>query len=49
MVIEWADKIADALPAERLEISLTQTVAADSREIVLTPYGKRAEKLAGSV
>ena len=38
VVIEWADKIADALPPERLDIMLTAQ-GQDTREIVLTAHG----------
>ena len=43
VVIEWADKIADALPADRLDITLTST-APDSRQVVMTAWGARAEE-----
>ncbi len=44
VVIEWADKITDALPADRLEITLTPD-APDTRQIVMTAWGARAEEL----
>ncbi len=44
VVIEWADKIADALPAERLEITLTPDTP-DTRQIVMASMGARGEEL----
>ncbi len=43
VVIEWADKIADALPPERLDIAFTAT-SPDTREIVLTAHGAQASQ-----
>ena len=45
VVIEWADRIADALPLERLDLKLTATDGGDAREITLTPQGERARHL----
>lgn len=39
-VVEWADIIEDYLPEERLELTIRLT-GPDSREITLTPVGKR--------
>ena len=44
VVIEWADKITDALPPERLDIAFTAT-SPDTRAIVLTAHGSRASKV----
>ncbi len=44
VVIEWADKITDALPSERLEITLTPDTP-DTRKIVMTAVGVRAEEV----
>ncbi len=44
VVIEWADKIADALPPERLDIAFTAT-SPDTREIVLTAHGTQAAQI----
>lgn len=44
VVIEWADKIADALPPDRLDIAFTLD-APDTRQIVITARGGRAEEL----
>ena len=43
VVIEWADKITEALPPERLDITLT-SAAPDTRQIVMTAWGARAEE-----
>ena len=43
-VIEWADRVADALPADRLEIALTEGDEPDTRRITLTATGARAEE-----
>lgn len=37
-VIEWADKIADALPPNRLDIALA-AIGEDERRMALTPHG----------
>jgi tRNA threonylcarbamoyladenosine biosynthesis protein TsaE len=46
VVIEWADKITDALPPERLDIALTPTDDSNTRCILPTPHGARARALA---
>jgi len=38
VVIEWADKITDALPPDRLEIALTAD-GSETRRIVMTGWG----------
>lgn len=38
VVIEWADKIADALPLERIDIALTAE-GPDKRRLVMTAHG----------
>ena len=48
VVIEWADKILDALPPERLDIALvTDGKDPDTRQMTLTAWGERAEELLG--
>ncbi len=42
MVIEWPERIADALPDERLEIRI-EYGEGDSRILELTPVGARWE------
>ena len=44
VVIEWADKITDALPADRLDIALT-VEGSDDRQITLTAHGLKAMEL----
>ncbi len=44
VVIEWADKITDSLPQDRLDIALTAE-GPDTRQIVLTAWGTRAEEV----
>ncbi len=44
VVIEWADKITDALPPDRLDITLTAD-GPDTRRVTLTARGARAEEL----
>ena len=47
VVIEWADKIADALPPDRIDIALT-VEGPDRRRIVMTAHGEQAvENLKG--
>ena len=41
VVIEWADRIADALPAERLDIAITEGDEEGRRRIVFTGRGAR--------
>ena len=43
VVIEWADKITDALPPERLDIALTAE-GPDKRRLVMTAHGERANR-----
>ena len=43
-LIEWADKVPGALPAERLEVRITIT-GQESRRIELTGIGARYEKV----
>lgn len=51
VVIEWADRIADALPPDRIDIQLIAQ-GPDKREITLTAHGVRAgevlETMSGS-
>ena len=42
VVIEWADKIADALPLDRVDVHLTAG-GPDARQIVMTAHGARAQ------
>jgi len=44
-LIEWADKVPAALPAELLEIRM-EIVDADRRRMVVTAHGRRYEELA---
>ena len=44
VVIEWADKITEALPVDRLDILLTSD-APDTRQIIMTAQGARAEEV----
>ena len=44
VVIEWADKITDALPTDRLDITLTPGET-DTRQIIVMARGARAEEL----
>ena len=41
-VIEWADKITNALPTNRLDITI-ETNSLESRRLTLTPCGDRAK------
>ena len=43
-VIEWADRVAETLPAERLDVSL-EVESENERRITLTPCGKSAHAL----
>lgn len=46
-VVEWADRVPDALPAERLEIRIEPTGETE-RQFTLTGYGDRHAALAES-
>ncbi len=48
VVIEWADKIPNALPADRIDITLTAS-GPDTRHLTMTAHGPRAEELLGSL
>ena len=43
-IVEWADRIADALPDERLDIRLAHR-AADERQLTFQPQGARHQQL----
>ncbi|MDQ2687213.1 MAG: tRNA (adenosine(37)-N6)-threonylcarbamoyltransferase complex ATPase subunit type 1 TsaE [Armatimonadota bacterium] len=47
-VIEWADKIADALPSDRLDIHLTAE-GENERRLILTAHGIQAQTIMGQV
>jgi tRNA threonylcarbamoyladenosine biosynthesis protein TsaE len=49
LVIEWADKIASALPDDRLNIELSVGELENLREIILNPSGERATVLAAGI
>ena len=40
LAIEWAELVEDALPAERLNVTITGS-GADAREVTLSPVGER--------
>ena len=44
-LIEWAERFADLLPEERLELHLSH-VSTNRRKIALVPFGARAAELA---
>jgi len=44
VVVEWADKIQDLLPADSLSIKLAVT-GENSRQLRLTPGGPHSKKL----
>ena len=48
LVLEWAERVVDALPQERLEIWLTGS-GEDAREIRLVPFGARYESLVNAL
>lgn len=48
LLIEWPERVAEALPPERLEINL-EYVDETTRRITLRPRGERVEKLAAAV
>jgi tRNA threonylcarbamoyladenosine biosynthesis protein TsaE len=45
LIVEWAERIRSALPAEYLSVQLSW-VADEQRNLVFIPYGKRYEELA---
>lgn len=44
IAIEWADRLQDALPADRLEITFTVGSTANERMLAWTAHGPRAER-----
>lgn len=44
-LVEWADRVAEALPAERLEVRF-RVVSDAGREATVTGFGERYERLA---
>lgn len=44
LIVEWAERIRATLPDDYLEINFTW-VGEDQRNLVMTPYGSRYEKL----
>lgn len=44
LVVEWAERISDALPPENLKIEMTW-VADEQRSLIFTPYGARYQSL----
>lgn len=47
IVVEWCDRVADALPDERLTLLLQH--AGDARLVSLLPHGERARALAAAL
>ncbi len=47
-IIEWSERAAGALPAERLEIHLSHE-SRTSRRILIVPYGIRMDGIVGEV
>ena len=45
VVIEWADRITDALPVHRLDVTLKPGDAPNARQIALTAFGERAKEI----
>lgn len=48
IVIEWANRIADALPPDYLDIQLT-TTGENTRRLTLTAHGARSEQILSSL
>ena len=46
-VIEWPERAGDVLPHERIEVRLTESAAADRRNVTLTGWGAAAATVAG--
>lgn len=44
ILIEWADRVVDSLPSERLEVEIT-VLSDDRRQFLLTAYGRSATDL----
>jgi tRNA threonylcarbamoyladenosine biosynthesis protein TsaE len=44
LVVEWADRIQEALPEERLWVTL-RWIDLEDRDMLLTPYGQRYQSL----
>ena len=48
LVLEWAERVPDVLPYERLELHLTGS-GNDPREIILIPFGTRYESVVNAL
>ncbi len=46
-LIEWADRVTDVLPAERLELRF-RVLTGTEREVTITPFGDRYQTLAAA-
>lgn len=44
-LVEWADRVTDVLPTERLELRF-RVVSESEREVTITPFGERYRTLA---
>lgn len=50
LVVEWADRVAEGLPADRLEVALTEDADRDDqRSLGFSARGPRAVRLLGDV
>lgn len=47
LAVEWADRLPDALPADRLEIALERGSDPDVRDLTATAHGPHAARLLG--
>ena len=47
-VVEWADRVGETLPADRLDVFMS-VAGADARRIELRPTGPRGSELAGGL
>jgi len=48
VVIEWADRITDALPSDRIDILLTAS-SPDRRQLEMSAHGARAKAIVGAI
>ena len=46
VVVEWADRIADSLSDDRLQVQLTHSQQRDTREFIMTAYGAWRSRMA---
>jgi len=45
VLVEWPERLGDALPADRLDVALAESAEADKRDVTITGFGGWAQRL----